>query len=72
MFSKDGKNYLPVLNSAIEATEKRDPFIKRIETNFEKQKVGFIKIVAKNRGILPEWHIRKGAAWIFVDELSIK
>ncbi|WP_372802544.1 family 20 glycosylhydrolase [Lutibacter sp.] len=70
--SKDGKNYLPVLNSAIETIEKRDPFIKRIETNFEKQKVGFIKIVAKNRGTLPEWHIRKGAAWIFVDELSIK
>lgn len=70
--SKDGKNYTNVLNEILPTTKKRDPIIKKIEANFEKQQVGFIKIIAKNRGVLPEWHIRKGAAWVFVDEISVK
>jgi len=70
--SKDGKNYKTVLNETLETTKKRDPIIKKIEVEFKKEQVGFIKISAKNRGELPEWHIRKGAAWVFVDEISVK
>lgn len=70
--SKDGKDYTTVLEEAIETIEKRDPIIKRIETDFAKQPVSFIKILAANRGALPDWHIRKGDAWLFVDEVSVK
>jgi hexosaminidase len=70
--SEDGKNYTTVLNEEISTTKKRDPIIKKIETEFKKQPIGFIKIKAKNRGELPDWHIRKGDAWVFVDEISVK
>jgi hypothetical protein len=35
----------------------------------------YVKIVAKNLGDLPEWHLGypyNGKAWIFVDEIEIK
>ena len=35
----------------------------------------YIKIVAKNLGDLPKWHLGSpdnGKAWIFVDEIEIK
>ncbi len=70
--SKDGKEYQTVYSQALETIQKRDPIIKRIETDFEKQNISYIKITAKNRGTLPEWHIRSGDAWLFVDEVSVK
>lgn len=70
--SEDGENYVTVLDESIATMEQREPIIKRIETSFEKQGVSFIKIFAKNRAELPEWHLRKGSAWIFVDEVSVK
>lgn len=70
--SKDGENYDMVYDAPIETIEKRDPIIQKIEVDFKKQEVGYIKIKAKNRGILPDWHIRNGDAWIFVDEISVK
>src|SRR5690606_34268782 len=63
--SKDGNDYQTVYNQALETIHDRNPIIKRIETNFEKQNLTFIKISAQNRGVLPDWHIRKGDAWIF-------
>lgn len=70
--SKDGENFKTVLDEAIATQEKREPIIKHIGSNFEKQDVSFIKITAKNRSELPEWHLRKGSAWLFVDEVSVK
>ncbi|MFD1163271.1 beta-N-acetylhexosaminidase [Hwangdonia seohaensis] len=70
--SEDGKTYQIVLDETLETIKDRDPIIKRIETEFEKQDVSFIKISAKNRGQLPEWHIRNGDAWVFVDEVTVK
>lgn len=70
--SKDGNDYQTVYNQALETIHDRNPIIKRIETNFEKQNLTFIKISAQNRGVLPDWHIRKGDAWIFVDEVSVR
>ena len=70
--SKDGVDYQTVLDKSLETIEKRDPIIQKIEAEFEKQKVAFIKISAKNRGHLPEWHIRSGDSWIFIDEVSVK
>ncbi|MDP4680303.1 MAG: family 20 glycosylhydrolase [Cyclobacteriaceae bacterium] len=70
--SEDGDEYKTVFAEQIETIEDRDPIIKQIRSSFDGQKVGWIKIVAENRADLPEWHIRKGDAWIFVDEVSIK
>ncbi len=70
--SKDGASYTTVLEEAIPTTKKRDPIIKIIETEFQQQAISFIKISATNRGQLPDWHIRKGDAWLFVDEVYVK
>ncbi|WOD43819.1 beta-N-acetylhexosaminidase [Hwangdonia lutea] len=70
--SEDGKTFKTVLNKTLETVKDRDPIIKRMETEFDKQDVSFIKITAKNRGKLPDWHIRKGDAWVFVDEVTVK
>lgn len=70
--SKDGITYETILQEQIPTTQNRDPIIKRIEVEFEKRELTYIKIDSKNRGALPEWHIREGDAWIFVDEVSIK
>lgn len=33
----------------------------------------YIKVIAKNRGVLPEWHEAAGSeAWLFVDEIIVK
>lgn len=70
--SNEGKDYITVLDDVIETIEKREPIIKRIEADFNEQNVSFIKISAINRGVLPAWHLRKGDAWVFVDEVSVK
>jgi len=70
--SVDGNVYKTIFDESIETIRKRDPIIKRIETKFESQKVAYIKITAKNRGELPEWHVRKGNAWVFIDEITVK
>lgn len=70
--SKDGTNYHTVFSESIDTQEKREPIIKTIKSNFDKQDVSHIKIFAKNRSVLPEWHIQKGPAWLFVDEISVK
>mgnify|MGYP003966714767 FL=1 len=49
--------------------------IKTIRFNTEGQSSRYIKIVAKNLGDLPNWHLGspyKGKAWIFIDEITIK
>lgn len=70
--SKDGKSYTPVLEESVVTSKEREPVIKRVETGFEKQQAAFIKISATNRGVVPDWHIRQGEAWLFVDEISVK
>ncbi|MCB0822831.1 MAG: GH92 family glycosyl hydrolase [Bacteroidales bacterium] len=36
-------------------------------------KARYVKVIGKNRGICPDWHVGEGKpAWIFVDEIAIK
>jgi hexosaminidase len=70
--SEDGQSFTPVLETSVATSKERDPVIKRIETAFEEQWVAFIRISATNRAVLPDWHIREGDAWLFVDEISVK
>jgi hypothetical protein len=49
--------------------------IKSIQFNMNGYSARYIKIVAKNLGDLPEWHLGHpydGKAWIFVDEIEVK
>lgn len=44
-----------------------------VELSFERQKIRFVKVVAKNTGVCPAWHGGAGgAAWVFMDELVIE
>lgn len=49
--------------------------IKKITFNMKGYSARYIKIVAKNLGDLPKWHLGapfNGKAWIFVDEIEIE
>ncbi|GAB5401157.1 MAG: hypothetical protein Aureis2KO_27420 [Aureisphaera sp.] len=49
--------------------------IKTVQFNMNGYSARYIKIVAKNLGDLPEWHLGhpyNGKAWIFVDEITVK
>ncbi len=49
--------------------------IKTLQFNMNGYSARYIKIVAKNLGDLPEWHLgapHNGKAWIFVDEINIR
>jgi hexosaminidase len=70
--SKDGAKYQRVLKKEVETVTERAPIIKAFTATFPNQEVGFIHIKGTNRKVLPDWHIRKGPAWVFVDEISIK
>ncbi len=46
---------------------------KDFTVNFKPQQTRFIKVIAKNRAVCPDWH--KGAgnpAWVFADEVVIE
>jgi predicted alpha-1,2-mannosidase len=49
--------------------------IKTITFNMEGYSSRYIKIVAKNLGDLPPWHLgapHNGKAWVFIDEITVK
>ncbi len=55
--SKDGKQFVEVGKVNNDVDEKADGgIIKDFEVSFEKQKVKYIRVVAKNKGNCPEWH----------------
>lgn len=47
--------------------------VKRLVAKFPSEKVRYVKVKAKNYGILPSWHQGAGgAAFIFIDEIEVK
>ncbi|TDI79229.1 MAG: glycoside hydrolase family 92 protein [Bacteroidetes bacterium] len=49
--------------------------IETVSFNMNNHSVRYIKIVAKNLGPVPKWHLgypSNGKAWIFIDEIEIK
>ncbi len=51
------------------------PEIKTLTFNMNGYSSRYIKIVAKNLGDLPKWHLgaaHNGKAWIFIDEITVK
>jgi len=73
--SVDNKNYtlLDSVTCNIKPTDEKVRVNKFEKQLVQKTTTRYLKIVAKNFGKLPEWHLGKGGdAFIFVDELEVK
>jgi len=71
--SEDGKKYRLVdkLNSDV-PDNREGEVIKQFELDHQRLKARYVKVFAKNYGLLPKWHLGAGGkAWIFVDEICI-
>ena len=73
--SSDGVNFNKYHNFKFNLPTNTDD-IKIKTIDFSKStKARYIKVMAKNYGDVPKWHIGSpfdGKAWIFVDEIQIK
>ena len=71
--SKDGKNFDKVGEVENEVSpEAEDAIIQELEVRKNLQ-ARYVRMVAKNVKICPEWHVGAGEkAWIFCDEIVIE
>ncbi len=72
--SDDGLNFVPAGKFEPPAA-KRHEEVKVVEyaTAVPHMKGRYIKVLAKNLGVCPDWHPgRGGKAWIFVDEITVE
>lgn len=73
--SFDGINYTPLARyvNPVPAND-YEVQLKKFEYKFEKPtKARYVKVIARNYGKLPEWHLGAGGdAFIFIDEIEIK
>lgn len=71
-YSLDGSTFKPGGTHTYSVTEQKDVVVRRFNVPIDNEEVRYLRITAKNVGILPPWHAQKGeAAWLFVDELTI-
>lgn len=72
LVSEDGKNYIPFKNVTITSARTEGAHIQDLEVK-GKADARYVKIIVKNYGKLPEWHLSAGEqAWLFVDEIWVK
>ncbi len=72
--SVDGQKFekVAVVNHDILVTDKTH-LIHEFNAQFKSVEIQYIKVVAINYGVLPEWHSGAGSnSWVFVDEINIK
>lgn len=74
--SENGTDFELLSSEKIDAGKRAEETeIKNMTFNKIFEKARFVKIVAKNFGALPNWHLGKpydGKAWLFVDEIEVK
>ncbi len=72
--SMDGTDWHTVKRVDNEVPEKDDRVtLQRMSADFPTETTRYIKVLAKNRGICPDWHQGAGGkAWIFCDEVIVK
>ena len=71
--SEDGKNFksVGVVENEI-AQDAEDAVIQELDVN-KRMKARYVRMVAKNSGKCPEWHVGAGEpSWIFCDEIVIE
>ena len=70
--SEDGKNYKSFGQMSVTDGRKEGANIQNLEVK-GKANARYVKIVIKNYGKLPEWHLSAGEqAWLFVDEIWVR
>jgi len=71
--SRDGKNFQNIGTIINDVSHRMlGVNIKNFALNFA-TKARYIKVVAKNQGVCPDWHVGEGQpAWIFADEIVIE
>jgi predicted alpha-1,2-mannosidase len=77
LFSKDGEKFINLEKHARKyvTIESDKVEIRNVKFNKINRKFRYVKIIAKQLGKLPEWHLgakHKGRSWLFVDEIQIK
>jgi hypothetical protein len=72
--SDDGAAFSKISTIANDVDEHQAGALTReFSTTFKGLKCRYIKVVAKNRGVCPDWHPGAGRkAWLFADEISIE
>ena len=72
--SVDGKNFESVAKIENELPENYgEKIVKEFSVSFDKIEARYIKVLAKNVGICPDWHQGAGGeAWLFVDEIIVE
>ncbi len=71
--STDGKAFTKVFDTKnIEDKAHSENGIKEFDKKIDDAKARYVKVVAKNVGVCPPWHVAAGSkAWLFVDEITI-
>lgn len=72
--SLDGTKFEPIGTSNIqEVQNENSAIIKTVHFGPTEKKYRYIKIIAKNKGELPKWHLGypDGRRWLFADEITI-
>ena len=74
LFSKDGVEFIPIKTVSHTVPENQfGVFVEELSADFDPIKAKYIKLIAKQFGRIPEWHLGKGGqSFIFIDELIIK
>ena len=74
LLSADGKNFQSAgIVRADPGLERTADASKEYTLKFPKQAVRYVRVVAKNKAICPDWHLGAGGkAWIFADEITIR
>ncbi len=72
--SEDGVTYTKISTIANDVDEHYEgPVTKQFSLILKGNKVRYIKVIAKNRGVCPAWHLGAGMkAWVFADEITIE
>ncbi|HLX11442.1 MAG TPA: chitobiase/beta-hexosaminidase C-terminal domain-containing protein, partial [Bacteroidota bacterium] len=72
--SEDGKNFVSAGSFAIPVPAEQQPVnIKEYPQTLQNISARYIRVVAKNIGIVPQWHIGRGdKAWLFIDEIVVE
>lgn len=70
--SEDGKDYKRFGSQEIKVDRTEDAHIKDVEVK-GKANARYVKIILRNYGKLPEWHLSAGQqSWLFIDEVWVK
>jgi len=72
--SRNGEEWQVIGSSMSEVSERAEgTTIQRLTVDFTPTETRYIKVLAKNRGICPEWHAGAGEkSWIFCDEVIVR